>query len=492
MLLSAIDNHDIEEIKNLLESQQCAINGDGTERNPPIFQCVDTTCRRAAEADCRGCDMLKMLLQYGADVNVQVEGNTAALAAAQRGYARCVQVLVESGADLTVTTHQGDTPLIQAVKHGAATTVRCLTGYSSVSMLNHRNNDGQTALMLATSNECFLCLRPLLDAGADVNVKDDDGNTALMCALRKDSPEAVTLLLEKGACVNTVTQSGDTPLSVAIGYKQLVELGYLSRLRNYRSRRVQVGYNMIVLKLLRLGLDPTLSYKDRHSLHTVVAGGQETVVRGLVRNGFPPLDLDCKTIRSDSPGHPLSLFLSWAPSTRLSPLALALLCGRLRIARYLIVNSFFTHYDIVRLCWDPNIRRALGEACSTGNSHKYNYHWASSFEVEESTTQARQCLQLLDSLASTPHSLLTLSLITISSALSQHLTKHPLTLTETNKWICKQTFREKVQVLEIPPSLKRALLHQTPFSKICCRSWDDILIGEEVCLPPCGCRHCEE
>ncbi|KAK3777002.1 hypothetical protein RRG08_038467 [Elysia crispata] len=205
-------------------------------------------------------------------------------------------------------------------------------------------------------------LKMLLQYGADVNVQVEEHSSSCGCSA--------------GACVNTVTQSGDTPLSAAIGYKQLVELGYLSRLRNYRSRRVQVGYNTIVLKLLRFLSGSYLSYKDRHSLHTAVAGARRCA-SSAVR----------------------------APQDR----------------QVFPVNSF-AHYDIVRLCWDLNIRCALAEG-GNGNSQRHNYHWASSFEVEESTAQARQ-LQLLDS--RWPAHLLAahLSLITISSALSQHLTKH--------------------------------------------------------------------
>jgi len=52
----------------------------------------------------------------------------------------------------------------------------------------------------------------LIEAGADPNSRDDDGDTALIVAADKDWPEVVRALLAKGADPNAADRDGATPL----------------------------------------------------------------------------------------------------------------------------------------------------------------------------------------------------------------------------------------------------------------------------------------
>ena len=200
----------------------------------------------------------------------------------------------------------------------------------------------------------------------------------------------------------------------------------------------------MITKLLSHGLDPALSYRDQKILHTMVVKGEKSLVRGLVMNGFPPVDVKCDVLTQK-----YTEYLPDEDKTPVSPLALALASEHHDIARYLIVNRFFTRYDLVQLCRDQTLRQYL--------------------------QRKPECLEILDFLSARPHSLQDLCLVTVSSALSQYLVHDPLDIPPgDSRWMCKPTFRERVDLLQLPPTLKRELLHDTPSSSISCESWGNI------------------
>ena len=55
---------------------------------------------------------VNMLIQFGADVNIQNHrGATALIIAAARTYQQCLRVLLEQGADVNIQDHDGRTAL---------------------------------------------------------------------------------------------------------------------------------------------------------------------------------------------------------------------------------------------------------------------------------------------------------------------------------------------------------------------------------------------
>jgi uncharacterized protein len=78
-----------------------------------------------------------------------------------------------------------------------------------------KNNQGATALILASVKGHELVVELLLDRGADVNVKTATGITPLMAAATAGREDVAKLLLDKGADVSATDQQGRTALILA-------------------------------------------------------------------------------------------------------------------------------------------------------------------------------------------------------------------------------------------------------------------------------------
>ncbi|RUS87625.1 hypothetical protein EGW08_004610 [Elysia chlorotica] len=457
----AIRERDISKVKNLLASGQCSPNGDGCQKFPPIIECI--MGGSPDKDDTVSCELVELLVQYGADLNVRSENNgfcdveytgiTPAMSAALRGNLRCLRFLVEAGADLDATSEEGDTAFTIAVKEANVECVKFLAHHLPVSALNELDDYNMTALMWAASapgDKPLQCMQQLIAAGAQLDVEGDDGDTALMVAVRAGNDPGVKLLLESGALVNTVTNYGESPLTCAING----------------------AHCSIAVKLLRHGADPTKSRRHLSCVQEMVSCGYSSVVRALVMHGFPPLDMAFVTCRyPDTSIKFRRKFKCYLETTRVSPLAAALLFNRPNMARYFIANQFFTRFDIVRLCWDPELRQFLQDGSSS------------------------ETLEILDFLATRPQPLFNLCQVVVTSILTRDLACQPSNKDHTeagpNPWVYSPTFREKVADLELPHVLRTSLLRQTPCSSICCQAWGDIPLGDVERSPACRCDYCE-
>ncbi|GFR99598.1 ankyrin repeat protein [Elysia marginata] len=474
---------DIGEIKSILESGLSSFNGDRSDRVPAVLECVSSGIP-GDKADSAKCEILKLLVHAGADIDLRspetprgdrLAGCTAALLAARQGYVRCLQFLVESGADLSITSAAGETILMVAAVNNRVNSVRYLIHHLSPSLLDHKDKTGKTALMVAASASGaskgrLQCLDLLVEAGAELDVQDQKdftalmlaikarntatamflirhgalvnttslfGETPLMLALQTGSADVVTLLMEKGALVNSVPGIAETPLKYALKSCEDETVGVLLERGAISSTVSREGETLLtfakngkMLKLLRHGLDPTLSRRDRHFVHSAIISGQRDAIRGLIMHG------------------------------PISALTVAFLERQPDIAKYLIINRFFTQYDISRLCWESEIHQRLSQ-----NRYTVSH-------------EATQCLEILDFLSKRVLSLRDLCFITISSALSQDFDLDPYDIPNgRNRWVCTPTFRERVKLLPMPPFVKRELLHQTPSAALRVCVWDEIVLG---------------
>ena len=487
-------------------------------------------------------EVASLLIQNGALVNGVDYDKAPLMMAAAHNSPEVASLLIQNGALVNGVNRAGCTPLMKAVRFNSPEVASLLI--QNGALVNGVDYD-KAPLMIAAQSDSPEVASLLIQNGALVNGADDEGDTPLMIAAQSDSPEVASLLIQNGADVSVSNQVSQTPYSTVtkfFRYKtiaaQMIEKGadihsvtfdgicpfitvlgrtsaaaltllvqvlrskfrsvtaltpfftneidrgvclalqngakinavatcgrtLLSRCIDGRMKSATEGNT--ILKLLRLGLDPTLSRRDRYCLHMMVYQGREDVVRALVVNGFPPLDLECDVYIESPSGEKSQVLIQL-----FSPLAIAIFSLRSSVAEFLAKNLFFTRNDIVRLGRDPEIRQHLEyELGFDDNSEEYR--------------QARQCMNILNELSENPQSLQNLSLIAVSSALSQDLCR------DRGKWICRPTFREKVGRLEIPSVFKRALLHQPPSHSVRSHPWSDLPVEEKLCFPPQNCKDC--
>jgi Ankyrin repeats (3 copies) len=102
-LEKAIDANDIETVRNLIN--------EGVELNyiydlPPL----------ARAASLGNVEMVKLLIESGADINLQMEdeGDTALMIAALYNHLEAVKILVEAGADVNIGNYYGTKAVVMA------------------------------------------------------------------------------------------------------------------------------------------------------------------------------------------------------------------------------------------------------------------------------------------------------------------------------------------------------------------------------------------
>ena len=142
-----------------------------------------------------------------------------------------VKVLLQNGADVNETGEGGWTALMQASFLNDSAIVSILLSNEIKPEVDHMNERELTALMLAAQYKHAEVVRLLLTAGAKVNLKRCNGQTALMLATEdpywpqdpnplnseSDSVQTVKALLDGGADVNLENDNGTTPLLAAAG-----------------------------------------------------------------------------------------------------------------------------------------------------------------------------------------------------------------------------------------------------------------------------------
>ncbi|MYN65284.1 MAG: hypothetical protein F4X11_09690 [Acidobacteria bacterium] len=155
--------------------------------------------------------VLRSLLAYGADVNGRnsmeeprwsgaryrrhMTGATAFMLAAKSADVEVLRLLLEYGADPTINTEDDITPLMAA---------------AGISWASNQDRASEAQVLEAVQ----LLVEEL---GADVNDVNDVGETAMHAAAYRGANSVVQYLFDKGAELDVVALDGRTPLQVADG-----------------------------------------------------------------------------------------------------------------------------------------------------------------------------------------------------------------------------------------------------------------------------------
>lgn len=143
-------------------------------------------------------EMVRLLLDAGAEVNAKNRGGvTALMALGERTDAEIVWTLVSAGARVNRKDEKRNTALIWAARIENAPVLQALLDAGA--KVNAKNKEGKTALMMAVDAGYLENVKALLTAGADVNQRNEDDETALSLARDNEQSEIIQLLEAYGA-----------------------------------------------------------------------------------------------------------------------------------------------------------------------------------------------------------------------------------------------------------------------------------------------------
>ena len=123
------------------------------------------------------------------------------------------KLLSAGGNPNTLTGQYGTTTLMVAADQGYVKGLQVLLNASAD--VNIQNSYGTTALMLAADRGYNKGVQVLLNASADINIQNSLGDTALHCAADNDHLGICKMLLASGARASLTNSDGNTPLDLA-------------------------------------------------------------------------------------------------------------------------------------------------------------------------------------------------------------------------------------------------------------------------------------
>jgi uncharacterized protein len=169
---------------------------------------------KSFHAAARAGDLIAItaFIDGGINVNAQTEadGRTTLISAAARGDLDVVKLLLQRGADVNIKDKQEYTALFHALEAGYDEVELVLLNQPNLDP-NARGLNGVALISYAWRDQKD-AVRRLLDLGADVNAQDKDGDVALHGAAETGNGEIIDMLLAKGANPNLKNKQGGTPL----------------------------------------------------------------------------------------------------------------------------------------------------------------------------------------------------------------------------------------------------------------------------------------
>lgn len=127
-------------------------------------------------------EIIKLLIDSGADVNILCYDKMPLHVAAGRGMLFAVELIIKYNADINYMDWEGRTALFDAI----ANRDRFDIGKKKDDICSHH----------------FEVIQYLIEKGADMNLKTNHGNVPLFIAISTEDDELLSLLIEKGADVN--------------------------------------------------------------------------------------------------------------------------------------------------------------------------------------------------------------------------------------------------------------------------------------------------
>uniref|UniRef100_A0A1X7UKD2 Death domain-containing protein n=1 Tax=Amphimedon queenslandica TaxID=400682 RepID=A0A1X7UKD2_AMPQE len=226
------------------------------------------------------------------DENMNLTFELALLEAVTAGNNEAVEFLLQLGTvNIDHTNEEGKTALMVACERGHEDIVH--SSLSAGANVNIQDNNGWTALMIASKFNHISIVRMLLEANANPHLKKSNGSNCLMIASYHGKYEVVELLISKGVDYKYQRKDGWNALMLACqnGHTQTVEL----LLKEQADPNVQMndgwnalllacqnGHTQIVKLLLKEQVDPNVQNKDGWNAFMVACQNGHTQIAELL------------------------------------------------------------------------------------------------------------------------------------------------------------------------------------------------------------------
>lgn len=163
--------------------------------------------------DDRSCAAsLTSLIKSGANINITSDdGDTLLVLLARRNGLYASKVLIDAGVDVNLADNSSDTALTYAARGGFIDLANLLI--QSKSNINYVNDNKNSVFMIAVFNKSFQVAEALLTAGAIMGDADGDGQFVLHSCITTGGFDQVKFLLEHGADPHEVNVLGISALN---------------------------------------------------------------------------------------------------------------------------------------------------------------------------------------------------------------------------------------------------------------------------------------
>lgn len=227
----------------------------GADVNTPSSS--ETALMRAASAGY--VDTVRLLLSKGAEVNVNTDDGTPLMMAVHRGHTEIMKLLLAAGADVKTVHRMGDQALAMAARQRSYRTPSAEPNAEVVELLLAHGADPKvrgdwkrTALMHANT---AAKVKLLLDKGAEIDAQDEYGQTALMHAAERGDAAVAGALLDNGASVNLTDNKGLTALLYSLDDENMA---HGEERETLPKRRTEVAQRILAAK----GVDVNAANQD--------------------------------------------------------------------------------------------------------------------------------------------------------------------------------------------------------------------------------------
>lgn len=236
-------------------------------------------------------DMVKYLINHGADVNICTYHGTALTIAARTGNTDVARILLQNGADPNVIVLDGATPLMIAALNGKAEVIKVLVEFGAKIEYIHPVTS-YTPLIAATYWGKKDAALALINLGANVNYIDARGISVLDWSQIGSYNDVTKALVVNGAKVEMKNNSVPLVILVALAHEDIPMIDFLVE----KGISVNACYEKMpilvwcakcnipksALELIKLGADISAKDVDGHTaLDWAILTGQKKLAQAI-------------------------------------------------------------------------------------------------------------------------------------------------------------------------------------------------------------------